>query len=157
MHCLKKRRTLREELDHLKQEKIKADNSKRKMWVKLILSLFLMLIGYKWNVLIYMMLFLLSIGLAHCLLAKHRFQKQKNYSKEQKQQELVIRTTAETMFLLYFIMFGLIVALYGCMRYVLHLPMGDFALKEWFRYSAVIFLLFEIAVLQFYRKMEGKV
>ena len=153
----KSRYTLREDIERMKQNENRTDRSRRMVWIKRFLLLLLFPIGYLLGMLFHLVLFLLVIELFRCMLAKQRFQKQKNHSKEDKQEELVIKTTAEMILLLYFILLGIVFTIYGCLRYALHMPIGSFLLTDWLRYSVVVFLLFEIFVLQFYRKLERKV
>ena len=69
----------------------------------------------------------------------------------------MIRTAADTILLLYFILVGLTFAVYGCMYYVFQVADFWFVLKEWMQYSILFLLLFEIIVLMFYRKIEREV
>ena len=157
MRLSKSRCTLREDIERLKQNGKRNGRSRRMVWVKRFLLLLLFLAGYFLGILFDLIIFLLVMELFRCVLAKRRFQKQKNHSKEEKQQELVIRTAAEMILLLYFILLGSVFTIYGCLRYALHMPMGSFLLTDWLRYSAVLFLLFEIFVMQLYKKLEREV
>lgn len=157
MWRIKGRRTLYEDIEKLKCTEKSRSIGQKKGWLITCLSILAFVIGYLQGMVYYMALFLLVIELFRCLFAKHRFQKAKCNSKELKQQEIIIRTAAETILLLYFISIGLLLAVYGCMIYVLQMPGFWFLLKEWMKYSILLFLFFEIIVLMFYRKIEREV
>ena len=157
MGHIKSRRTLWDDIEKLKESGTYVNKSRRRFWLKIIFSLAFLFFSYFLGLSYYAVLFLLVIELFRCVLAKWRFRKNKNYGKELKQQEIMIRTAVDTILLLYFILVGLAFAVYGCMYYVLQVADFWFVLKEWMQYSILLLLLFEIIVLMFYRKIEREV
>ena len=153
---IKRRQTLRDEIEHLKQEHMK-NRTKNKHWILVMFSFFGVLFGLLLRNMLYAIYFVLIMDLMRCMLAKVRFQKEIRNRKEQKHHELAVRTAAETILLLYFILLVTTISIYSCMRYVLHLSTGAFIIKEWLIYSGLPFLLFEVYILQYYKKAEGKV
>ena len=151
----KGQRTLYEDIEKLKCSVKSRCKRHRKIW--LLFSLLALIISCFRGLVYGTALFLLVIELFLCILAKRRFQKENCHSKERKQQEIIIRTAAETILLLYFILIGLLLAAYGCMNYIWQIPGFWLVLKDWMQHSILVFLLFEIIVLKFYRKIEREV
>ena len=148
---IKRRQTLRDEIEHLKHVHTK-DKTKHKHWIIVMFSFFGILLGLLLRNVLYAICFVLIMELMRCILAKARFQKEIKNRKEQKHHELAVRTAAETILLLYFILLAMTIFVYGCICYVLHLSTGTFVFKEWLLYSCLPFLLFEVYILQYYKK-----
>lgn len=158
MNRIMGRRTLRDDIERMKQEN-KSDNSirrKKSRWIRLLFSLVFLAAVYYLTGIYYTALAILLILLFQCLLSKHRFRKMK-CAKSLKQQELMIRTTSELILVMYLIVLGMVFMFYGCTNYILHIPMFQLKLAQWLQYSAMVFLFFEVIVLQFYRKIEREV
>ena len=157
MGRIKSRKTLRDDIEKLQLSSKKTSISRRRIGFKILFSFMLLTISYLTDMIYYAVLFLLVIDLFRCVLAKLRFQKNKCMVKELKQLEIMIRTAAETILLLYFILLGLALAIYVCMHYMLQVSGFWLAIKGWMQNSILIFLLFEIILLAFYRKIEREV
>ena len=156
MICIKRRQTLRDEIENLKHERTK-NKIKLKNWIIVSVWLLGIMLGLLLSNMLFAIYFVLLMELLRCILAKVRFQKKIKSRNEQNHQELVVRTAAETILLLYFILLGSVISIYSCMRYILHLSIGAFAIKDWLLYSSLPFLIFEVYILQYYKKTKGKV
>ena len=156
MICIKRRQTLRDEIENLKHERTK-NKIKLKNWIIVSVWLLGIMLGLLLSNMLFAIYFVLLMELLRCVLAKVRFQKKIKSRNEQNHQELVVRTAAETILLLYFILLGSVISIYSCMRYILHLSIGAFAIKDWLLYSSLPFLIFEVYILQYYKKTKGKV
>ena len=159
MICHKRHRTLKDDIEQLKKDANLQGTKKRKgrFLIKFVFSLIFLAMSYILGVLYEAAIMMLLIYLFRCLLARHRFRKGKSHDKTVLKYERQVVDTAEKILLFYLILLGLLFTFYGCINYVLHVRFLAFSLKEWFKGSFFIFLLFETIVLHFYRKIEREV
>lgn len=150
--------TLRDEIEKLKKDTEKK-KTKGKRWflIKLIFSLLFLSAGYFLDFLIYAVYGLLAAELMQCLLARRRFHKDKEQHKAQKQLELQIRTASETILIGYLVMVGLVISVYGSVHYILKISVVRFSVWDWLQYGFLLFLLFEVILLRYYKKFDRKV
>ena len=150
-------RTLKDDIERLKNKKDPVKRKKKKLWKTLFFLLLFFIALILLRDIYSIGITVLCFKLIQCLLAMRKFCRYRDITKEQKQMEQIVQRTGEMLLIIYLIMIGFLLSAYGILVYVLQFQGLIFDLMIWFKYSFFVFLLTEWVILRFYRKFEREV